>query len=80
MDAYGQIGHISKRRILFLVGNTRIHLDRVEKLGSFLELEVVLEDAEMDESGIMVAQQLLGHLGIASSQFIDGSYLDLMQE
>src|SRR3954469_12551428 len=44
--AYGQAGKVIKRRTLFLVGRTRIHLDRVEGLGDFLELEVVLGEHE----------------------------------
>jgi hypothetical protein len=42
--AYGQIGRIRKYRTVFLVGRTRVHLDRVEGLGHFLEPEVVLVD------------------------------------
>jgi adenylate cyclase class IV len=44
--AYGQVGRVVKRRTLYLVGRTRVHLDRVEGLGHFLELEVVLQDNE----------------------------------
>ncbi len=44
--AYGVIGRVRKQRLLFMAGRTRIHLDRVEGLGEFLELEVVLRDGE----------------------------------
>jgi adenylate cyclase class IV len=42
-QAYGQVGRVQKHRTLFIVGRTRVHLDRVNQLGHFLELEVVLE-------------------------------------
>ena len=35
-------GSVRKRRLVYHVGQTRVHLDRVEGLGDFLELEVVL--------------------------------------
>src|SRR5579859_48350 len=62
--AYGQIGRVRKVRKLFLLGRTRIHLDRVEELGDFIELEVVLGKSETAEAGIKVARELLNRLGI----------------
>ena len=41
--AYGIVGRVKKTRTLFLVGTTRVHLDDVEDLGHYMELEVVLE-------------------------------------
>jgi predicted adenylyl cyclase CyaB len=76
--AYGQIGRIRKYRTLFLVGRTRVHLDRVEDLGHFLELEVVLVGDESAESGIHEASELMDRLGITPEQLIDGAYLDLL--
>ena len=75
--AYGTMGRVRKHRILFLVGRTRIHLDRVEGLGQFLELEVVLEDDEPSEVGMSEAQSLMEKLGIQPSQLIEGAYVDL---
>jgi predicted adenylyl cyclase CyaB len=76
--AYGQIGRIRKYRTLFLVGRTRVHLDRVEGLGHFLELEVMLEDGEAAEVGVREAGELMDRLGIQPTQLIEGAYLDLM--
>ncbi len=76
--AYGQAGRVRKSRTLFLVGRTRIHLDRVEGLGEFLELEVVLKEAEKPESGEAIARDLMEKLGVLPHQLIEGAYIDLM--
>src|SRR6478736_3076257 len=78
--AYGQIGRIRKYRSLFLVGRTRVHLDRVEGLGHFLELEVQLVDDESSEHGIREAGELMDQLGIQPEQLIEGAYIDLARQ
>jgi predicted adenylyl cyclase CyaB len=76
--AYGEIGRVRKHRTLFLVGRTRIHLDRVEGLGDFLELEVVLQPEESAEAGAALAQELLAKLGISPEQRVEEAYVDLL--
>jgi predicted adenylyl cyclase CyaB len=76
--AYGQIGRIRKYRTLYLVGRTRVHLDRVEGLGHFLELEVMLVDDEPAEQAIREASELMDQLGIQPEQLIEGAYIDLL--
>ena len=76
--AYGQIGRIRKYRTLFLVGRTRVHLDRLEGLGHFLELEVMLVGDESTDAGIREAGELMDRLGIQPAQLIEGAYLDLL--
>lgn len=46
-DAYGVMMIIKKQRRLWLYKNTRIHLDRVVGLGTFLELETVIKNITM---------------------------------
>lgn len=76
--AYGQVGRVLKQRSLFLVGRTRIHLDRVQQLGDFLELEVVLESDEPAEAGIREARVLMERLGVSPADLIDAAYVDLL--
>jgi predicted adenylyl cyclase CyaB len=76
--AHGQVGRVVKERTLFLVGRTRVHLDAVEGLGSFMELEVVLGDGETPESGVVEAHELMSRLGIQPSDLVDVAYVDLL--
>jgi adenylate cyclase class IV len=72
-------GQIRKRREAFIVGRTRVHLDQVERLGSFAELEVVLEDNEPAEAGKADAQALMRTLGFAPDVLVPGAYIDLLE-
>jgi predicted adenylyl cyclase CyaB len=76
--AYGTGPTVRKRRWLYLIGRTRVHLDRVEGLGDFLELEVVLADGEDEASGRAEAEQLLALLDISPAQLIATAYADLL--
>ncbi|MDX7833178.1 class IV adenylate cyclase [Aeromonas dhakensis] len=76
--ACGQIGRVQKKRTLLLLGRTRIHLDRVQGLGHFLELEVVLEEDEPLEAGMQEANDIMALLGVEPSRLIEGAYLDLL--
>ena len=75
--AYGETGRVVKHRTLLLVGRTRVHLDRVEGLGHFLELEVVLGDNEPSEAGVGEAHDLMRRLGIEPHQLVEGAYVEL---
>jgi adenylate cyclase class IV len=76
--AYGQAGRVKKHRTLFLVGRTRVHLDQVEGLGDFLELEVVLAEGESPEAGVAEAHRLMAQLGVEPSQLVEEAYVDLL--
>jgi len=76
--ALGVAGQVKKQRTLFLIGRTRIHLDRVDGLGDFIELEVVLRDGEPEAAGIAEAGSLMRQLGIEPAQCIATAYVDLL--
>lgn len=77
--ACGLIGRVRKHRVLVLVGATRIHLDEVEGLGAFLELEVVLRDGQTEAEGTATAQALMARLGVQPDQLVRGAYFDLLR-
>ena len=77
--ALGETGRVKKLRTLFLVGRTRVHLDRVEGLGDYLELEVMLRDDEAAGLGVEEAHGLLRQLDVQQNQLIAVAYIDLLK-
>jgi predicted adenylyl cyclase CyaB len=75
----GVRGVVQKKRVLFFSEDTRIHLDEVDKLGTFLEFEVVLEHAGDSEAGISKANQLMSLFNINEKDLISRSYIDLLE-
>ena len=76
----GILGIVRKRRWLFRVGETRIHLDEVAGLGDFVELEVVLQPGQGAPEGRAIAADLMNQLGIAPGDLLAGAYLDLLRD
>jgi len=74
----GRIGEVKKTRILFLIGQTRVHIDTVDGLGDFLELEVVLRPEQTEGDGRQIAEELLREFGIKNDQLIAKAYVDLL--
>ena len=73
-------GVVKKKRLLFLAGRTRIHLDEVEGLGSFMELEVVLAEDDDPMDGEKEAADLMKKLGIKPEDLVSGAYIDLLEK
>jgi predicted adenylyl cyclase CyaB len=69
---------VAKRREVFLAGRTRIHLDEVDGLGTFMELEVVLTEDETDSDGERIASVLMEQLGVRQEDLIEQAYVDLL--
>jgi adenylate cyclase class IV len=53
-------------------------LDRVEGLGEFLELEVVLRDGESAAQCVVEARKIMAQLEVTAQQLIQGAYVDLL--
>ena len=71
-------GVVKKMRTLYLIGQTRVHIDQVEGLGEFLELEVVLQAGQRDVEGKNIAAALFADFGIEQHQIVAKAYVDLL--
>lgn len=67
---------VRKRRELWLIGDTRIHLDEVNGLGRFLEIEVPVGASMADARRMM--RLLTERLEIKTSHLLGVSYSDLL--
>ncbi|MGH7179088.1 MAG: class IV adenylate cyclase [Tepidisphaeraceae bacterium] len=76
--ALGTIAVVRKRRELWMWHNVRIHIDKVEDLGDFLEFEAVLSVDEPAEVSRPRVERLIATLGVTEDQRINRSYSDLL--
>ena len=74
----GRRGVVAKTRLLFMAGRTRIHLDEVFDLGSFVEFEVVMAEGEPPEAGQREARRLMEHFGLRDEDLVACAYADLL--
>jgi predicted adenylyl cyclase CyaB len=76
--AFGIDVSVIKRRDVFFHENVRIHLDKVEGIGNFLELEAV-QQAGMDRgSQLNLVDTLCEEFHVAASDRLRGSYRELV--
>ena len=71
----GLRGCVRKRREVWLYQNARIHLDTVEGLGQFVEIEVVVTEGMAQARALM--RELRAALGIRATDLMAGSYGEL---
>lgn len=69
---------VTKRREVFWVDNVRVHLDRVEGLGEYLELEAVVDATHDDARGFAQVEELLAAFGVGEADRVRASYSDLL--
>ena len=67
---------VKKKRELYLYKNSRIHIDHVERLGGFIEFEVLVVHGKRQAQVLMA--YLRRKFAIDSSSLIAGSYSDMI--
>jgi predicted adenylyl cyclase CyaB len=75
--ALGVIAEVRKQRRLLMRANVRLHLDRVEELGEFGEIEAVIPEGSDPECSRASVDELLAALEVSRETLIDVSYFEL---
>lgn len=68
---------VDKIRELYILENTRIHLDTVKDLGTFMELETVVS-VQSDEEAYEENKRIVELLKISKDDLLEVSYSDLL--
>ncbi len=72
---------VEKRREIYYAGNVRFHIDHVEELGDFVEIEAQDEHGERTEQELLdQCHRYMDLLGIEDSDLVAGSYGDMIRD
>ena len=74
--AFGQKIVVEKKRRLFLYKNSRIHLDIVRGLGTFIEFEVLVKHGKKNAQKLL--ELLSAEFNVKHSAIVGASYSDLL--
>ena len=70
---------VKKKREIYFIDNVKFHIDDVEKLGSFIEIEAIDTTGEISTDKLIEQCQLyMEILGIGKEELIDCSYSDML--
>ncbi|MEN8121296.1 MAG: class IV adenylate cyclase [Bacteroidota bacterium] len=76
--ALGEIITVNKEREIYFIGNVKFHLDKVEGLGEFIEIEAIGKDDEDKSTLMQQCKFYLNLFGISKEDLIPVSYSDML--
>ncbi|MEW6356985.1 MAG: class IV adenylate cyclase [Planctomycetota bacterium] len=76
-EILGVAAVVDKAREIYFLKRTRIHLDDVKGLGTFIEFEAMLAEGESDAEGRGRVDELLDAFEIAPADLLEGSYAEM---
>lgn len=77
--ALGVDAVVDKTRAIYFVGHVKIHLDRVDGLGTFVEVEAIGTDGSRDDEALRAdAEAMRAALGLQDAPFEAQSYRELV--
>ena len=78
LKSLGIAGEVVKKRRLVLIGQTRVHIDDVVGLGSYIELEVVMRENQTQKEGQQIAEKIMEQLNVPLKNLVAPAYVDLL--
>ncbi|MBS1262515.1 MAG: hypothetical protein MAG453_01868 [Calditrichaeota bacterium] len=78
-QSLGVLAVVDKRREIYFVENVKVHLDVVEQLGRFVEIEAIDASGSIGEAALRgQCESLMERLGIRDGDLLECSYSDLL--
>lgn len=75
----GVLTKVQKERKIFFAENVKIHLDKVEELGSFLEIEAIDESGKLEKEELEnQCKNFMEKFGVKEKDLVSCSYSDLI--
>jgi predicted adenylyl cyclase CyaB len=72
---------VDKQRSIYFIGNVKFHVDEVEELGNFVEIEAIDEDGSRTEEELRSqCDHYMQQFGITKNVLLARSYADLMRD
>ncbi len=77
----GVLVEVRKRREIYFIENVKFHIDEVEGLGGFVEIEAIDEDGSLGRERLLEqCNEYMGLLGIETGDLMECSYSDMLLE
>jgi adenylate cyclase class 2 len=79
-QALGVVVQVKKKRKIFFIASTKFHLDWIEGLGTFIEIEVIASPGDSHEEAKALCEHYMRYLHISSEDLCTGSYSDMLMD
>ncbi len=77
--ALGILVEVKKQREIYFIGNVKFHIDEVEQLGNFVEIEAINDSGQISRERLLAqCREYMKLFGIEAGDLIDCSYSDLL--
>jgi adenylate cyclase class 2 len=70
---------VNKKRKIYFINNVKFHFDTVKELGTFIEVEAIDQDQQIDVPKLKEqCDKYFSFFGLKDSDYISSSYSDLL--